>query len=739
MRNVLLIAVPVWGVAAVLLGVPGLGRLNLETTLCMGVVGGPWVASLSARARLVPLHALSAGVAASSGTIAIFGARGWLFGFCDPAMGLLWHLYGHGAGLVIAAALGSFCGAAFSSRGVATVVALVSVVGTFALGLLEFWATPGVFVYNLFAGWFPGPLYDRSITLLPQYATYRWVSLGWVVLFVLGHHHLRTRGRWVSVRFAVALTLGSVAWAVWVGDALGHRSSTARMGAVLHRSANAGPCRVFGPVGAPGRELDLLARECAFQVQRQAQALGVKPPGQLNAYFFASAEQKRDLMGAAHTYVAKPWRREVYLQFRPWPHAVLAHEIAHVIAAEVGAGPLRVSGALGGWIPNMAIVEGTAEALSWRARDGRDLHQWAWAMRETVGLPDPDQLFGLGFVTLSGPRAYTAMGSLVHFMMEQPGGDAAVRSMYRRGTLAQRQRWLNRWQRHLDTVDGTRADLMLARTRFEGKGFFQTTCPRMVARVMGGVLSSLFSELRAEDGTWDSGILSCALSSLRMARGRAGDHPALLRTMGMVHAARGETAAARSLMNRLRRAGSGDVSILPVRLAMIDHHIRSGNRRRAQTHLAELLGGLPFADQAVARNLVLLDVALRHPERANTILAAIAFLQWGKPHLVLAHLNDRALHGPEVRTAMEYLLVRAAAMLFDHDLALWILRDRAPCAPTLSSLCTHMERAHALHLAAVGRLFASQARWDHHVRMSTSPARELEWRLWRERLTWLSR
>jgi hypothetical protein len=90
--------------------------------------------------------------------------------------------------------------------------------------------------------------------------------------------------------------------------------------------------------------------------------LGVTQRARVTAFFFRDTSEKRRLMGASNTYIAKPWRNEVYLQLGGWPHPVLFHEIVHVVAGNVGRGPFRVSGGIGGLLPSPGIVEGVAGA-----------------------------------------------------------------------------------------------------------------------------------------------------------------------------------------------------------------------------------------------------------------------------------------------------------------------------------------------------------------------------------------
>ena len=46
-------------------------------------------------------------------------------------------------------------------------------------------------------------------------------------------------------------------------------------------------------------------------------------------------------MGAGGTNIAKPWRREIYLQDDVWPHPVMPHELAHIVAGKEICRPLR--------------------------------------------------------------------------------------------------------------------------------------------------------------------------------------------------------------------------------------------------------------------------------------------------------------------------------------------------------------------------------------------------------------
>src|SRR6185503_4424610 len=94
---------------------------------------------------------------------------------------------------------------------------------------------------------------------------------------------------------------------------------------------------------------------------------GVAVPGKIHSYYFANGEQKARWMGARNVEMAKPWRREIYIDHRAFPHTSLRHEIAHVVAGEFGDPLFGVSArsVLGIPIPVPGMIEGYAVAADW--------------------------------------------------------------------------------------------------------------------------------------------------------------------------------------------------------------------------------------------------------------------------------------------------------------------------------------------------------------------------------------
>lgn len=496
-----------------LTGVPG-----PESALVLGLILPPFVSGAGARlalaARTTGLtrsgELLERATWVAAGAIAlptaILALNGLRVPWCAPWEGLAFVALGPGIGLLLAGMVGVAIGVLIERPRLATFVAVVVPILA-ALGSASLlYTSPAIFAYGHFFGYFPGTLYDPDVAIETPYLTFRVLSgaqIGGFVALVLASVDPRTArisGSVARTRIG-ALGIGALFFAAALyGEVratdLGHRSTAEsiaeRLGTTLHGEI----CDVVLPRELPRERAARLRDECDLRVAQSAQGLGVQQRERVTAFFFRDTREKRELMGASGTYIAKPWRNEVYLQLSGWPHPVLAHEIVHVVAGNAGVGPFRISGGLGGWLPAPGIIEGTAVALAWEERDGLTPHQWARAMMSLEMMPSISQTEGLAFLLQPASRAYVTSGSFVRWILETRGGDV-VREIYRRGeyegalgmSLEDAER---EWREYLrEEIPLPPEALAMAEARFERPAIFAQVCPHRVAALMEVAMGDL--------------------------------------------------------------------------------------------------------------------------------------------------------------------------------------------------------------------------------------------------------
>jgi tetratricopeptide (TPR) repeat protein len=502
-------------VSAVLLAAAGFlplfGGPGYEAALIAGLVLPVTVAVAtaieSALAEAGPFEAVGRGTLAGFclALIALLLAllHGLRVGFCDPLHGLVLISLGAGFGALLGGAWGGAAGvlASFvaSRRRRIVLALLLAAAGPFAgvvLSLWRFYSSPMVYAYDPFFGFFAGPLYDTVIEPIEGLLSYRLGSLFSLVAVGVLAWHLDRRAtglvlvwrRQPAVALAGALALaGSLAISL-NGAALGHWSTTESIRAELGRTLSSERCEIVHAPTIIDREVELFGRECDAHVRALERWFEIEHPERIVAFLFESPQQKGRLMGAANTYIAKPWRREVYLQWSRYPHPVLGHELAHVVAGAFGRGPFRVAGPLAGLVPDPGRIEGLASAAA--PDDDADLTQleWARAMLDLGLLPPLERVFRLTFLGENSAKAYTVAGAFVSWI-RQTRGAAAVRGWYAGAPLEQVAgaplgELEVEWHRSLAEVRVPPAALESARARFDRPAIFARRCPHVVDRLL---------------------------------------------------------------------------------------------------------------------------------------------------------------------------------------------------------------------------------------------------------------
>jgi tetratricopeptide (TPR) repeat protein len=507
-----------WGAAVVLVLLGGSGFLpqfggpGYEAALAGGIVL-PAAAAIAAalelsRERPEPWPALARGLAIGS-LLALLGlvltfVHGARVGFCDPSEGLWLFLLGPACGATLGGAWGALAGhvaARFRRRRLAAVLlALAGPLAGILLSLWRFYSSPMVFAFDPFFGYFSGPLYDTVIDVLWTLATYRIGSAFSLLAAVVLALHLEHDDDRLGLRLrrpeqlglpllgaaALAASLLHIAW----GPELGHYSTTRSIEQVLEHRRSGKRCDVFASSAILERDLELFTRDCDAHVPVIERYFGARGPAKIRVFLFASDLEKGRLMGASRTYIAKPWREEVYVQAAPFPHPVIGHELAHVIAGSFGSGMFRVAGPLGGWIPDPGRIEGIAVAAAPDEDDELTADEWAAAMLELAILPELEQIFRLGFLGQNSSRAYTVAGAFVGFFEARYGRDK-LRAWYGGADLpsltgGRDLRALDRdFRAHLQGIELPEQALATAKARFDRPAFFARDCPRIVDRLAG--------------------------------------------------------------------------------------------------------------------------------------------------------------------------------------------------------------------------------------------------------------
>lgn len=731
---------------------PLLGTPGVESALVLGIVLPPFAGAIGARvvdrlrredgapqaAELVA-DAVAGALAVLAIPFVLLALNTIRVPVCAPFEGAAFVLLGPGVGVILSATVGMTIAVFVHRPRIATTLAALVPFAAIALTLHRFYATPAIFAYGHFFGYFPGTLYDPDITLTLPYASFRVLSAAWILgLWGLiaavwspetkGPSLVVLRDRWRMGLGAVACLGAALSGAV-LGPELGHRSSVESIAEALGGELESARCRVLFPRETPRRDAERLGQDCDVRVRQAEETLGLRQHERITAFFFRSADEKRALMGASNTYVAKPWRDEVYLQVDDWPHPVLFHEIVHVVVGNAGQGPFQIAGTVGGLLPAPGIIEGVAVAVAWEPREGLTPHQWARAMLELELAPPLESVEGLAFLLQPASRAYTASGSFVRWMLDTQGSES-VRTLYRTGSfeealgrpLADAERDWHRFLREeVALPDEARA---LARLRFERPGIFGQICPHRIANLQ----VELAADIAAGD---DHAALATCGSILDLDPGQASTRTLLVGTLARL----GQGDRAEEELGRLvGPPAAAPPLVFAARQALADAHWRRGERDQAERIYRALLEQ-PMSDEEI-RQIEVRLIALEMGGEAERALRDLLVPQrdvTNDPAIVLASIGLLARARED--GLAPYLEARQLLARQRFELALpRILEARSRGLPT-ARLRDEAHRLEATIRFGSGDLDGSARLWRAIARNeAASDGRRLEARDWLTRI-----
>ena len=370
-----------------------------------------------------------------SGMILMISSISWLLSDrCDFSEGLSLLILGPIAGIYLELAVVSALLAIFQKRYIAKYfgkagdesrdsslglktwllycLAFIGPLSGLLVSLYRYLSSPMIFAFDPFVGVFTGTPYDTEVDLRWPLLTYRLGTL----FTILAWAELAKSYQEGKLRPALILWGLFSGGHIYAGTTLGHYQSSATINLALGAKSQShqSRCEIIHDHSIEKRRALLLSAECEAHLLQLNEFFGTQSAEKVVVYLFKDAEQKSHLMGAAHTYIAKPWRREIYLQYsQSLLHPVLRHELAHIVSGELAEGPFRVAGSFGGWWPNPGKIEGYAVAAATERGSILSNREWAAAIFQIKKDFDLKSLFGLNFMLQSSSLAYTLSGAFI--------------------------------------------------------------------------------------------------------------------------------------------------------------------------------------------------------------------------------------------------------------------------------------------------------------------------------------
>ncbi len=348
---------------------------------------------------------------------------------------------------------------------------------------LQFWFHPQIDLFNVFLGYFPGAIYDEVLLIDDRMVASRLEDLcGTIVAVVLGAWH---QSAWLRTKRTVLLLVLTLVSAITVNgwaSSLGVHRDEAFIRDALGGHAQSEHFVIYHPNAWSSDKVERMTTELEFLYSELSAFFKTDTRKRITAFLYPDAATKKRLMGARRTRIAKPWQWSFHVDNPHIGQNVILHEMAHAFSGEFATSPHYLSLTPYG-LPNMALIEGLAEAATWPSR-GLDLHQWSAALQKIDAAPRVDTLLNpTRFYAQPSGMVYTLCGSFMRHIAETEGLNAMTEA-YRDGYFRDQsafKRMHASWLTRLNTMPLPENALAQAKARFDRPAIFGKTCAHEIA------------------------------------------------------------------------------------------------------------------------------------------------------------------------------------------------------------------------------------------------------------------
>ena len=224
------------------------------------------------------------------------------------------------------------------------------------------YSQPQIFFYNSFWGYFQGSLYDIEFSIsMPLICLSIFKIINGLILYLINYIRSSQKKIIKKEKIILAFLIISSITIYFNQTNLGlistHKSIQKTLGG-FYKTQN---FNIYYDNNYQIRKnIKLIAQEHEMRLAQLKKMYNIKWNAKIDSYIFKSSKQKKQLMGAGNTLLAKPWLKEIYINYSSeFPHSHLKHELSHVIASKFSNRFLGIPMKFG-IIPQMGIVEGFA-------------------------------------------------------------------------------------------------------------------------------------------------------------------------------------------------------------------------------------------------------------------------------------------------------------------------------------------------------------------------------------------
>lgn len=274
--------------------------------------------------------------------------------------------------------------------------------------LYELYYYPQIYFYNPIIGFYPGIIYDESITISAKLLIYRLVTLAFFYYASIFAASSRSRKKYsFPVIIIVFITF------FFAKPFLGFATNEYILKKELSVRIKTEHFEIYLPPSVNEKRRVLIANLHEYYYNEISEKLGFEPSQKVETFIFENAGQKKELFGAGSADVTKIWSNQI---FTDRVEETLEHELIHIFSAKIGVTPLKVAENF-----NPAMIEGFATAVENQIGEHTVHYMAALALNSGFKIDLQNMFTGFNFFGSASSVGYIYSGSFIKFLIDRYG------------------------------------------------------------------------------------------------------------------------------------------------------------------------------------------------------------------------------------------------------------------------------------------------------------------------------
>lgn len=281
--------------------------------------------------------------------------------------------------------------------------------------VLEIYFNPQIYFYNPLVGFFPGTIYDESISVDFTLISYRILNtLFFLSVFLLILRALNPYSKF-SLKLAWLYSLVIPLSFILMSPELGYSTSHSRVKKELDKTMVSENFEIHYSSSINDTLIKVIALHHEFYHSELEKYFNIKFKEKISSLIFTSRKQKKRLFGTANADVAKPWIPEIYLSVDNYDKT-LNHELAHCFAGKFGSAIFKVADNF-----NPSMIEGIAMAADPVYSDFDLDYMAALAFANGFNIDIVALFKSFNFFKQPSSLGYIVAGSFIKFLVDKYG------------------------------------------------------------------------------------------------------------------------------------------------------------------------------------------------------------------------------------------------------------------------------------------------------------------------------